>query len=226
MKAMPAPPLRTALIEDDDAFRGALASALIGTDGFDFVGAAANVPEGLLLMQRTRPDLLLVDLQLPGGSGLRLIESAALELPDTDVVVVTTLGDEDSVLAALTAGAVGYLLKQGQMSALIAQLQALHEGGSPLSPVIAKRLLRLLAPAARPTLLQEPTAQGPDVSLSSRERQILDAVALGYSFQEIAEQLSLSRNTVATHVKRCYRKLQAHSKTQALAQGRRLGLIG
>lgn len=215
-------PLRTALVEDEAAFRGALASAVMQAEGFELVGAAADLPEGLQLLRRTRPDLLLVDLQLPSGSGLRLIEAAAAELPDTEVVVVTTLGDEDSVLAALSAGAVGYLLKQGQAHRLVDQLRSLHEGGAPLSPVLARQLLRRLTP---PVAAPVPARRAGEVQLSEREAQILEAVARGYRYDEIAAQLALSENTVATHVKRCYRKLQAHSKTQALAQARRLGLI-
>jgi DNA-binding NarL/FixJ family response regulator len=216
------PSLRTALVEDEAAFRGALASAVMQAEGFELVGTAADLPDGLQLLRRTRPDLLLVDLQLPSGSGLRLIEAAAAELPGTDVVVVTTLGDEDSVLAALSAGAVGYLLKQGQAHRLVEQLQSLREGGAPLSPVLARQLLRRLTPVAPPA---PPLPAASEVSLSAREVQILEAVARGYQYDEIAQQLAISLNTVSTHVKRCYRKLQAHSKTQALAQARRLGLI-
>jgi DNA-binding NarL/FixJ family response regulator len=215
-------PLRTALIEDEAVFRGALASAVMQAEGFELVGTAADLPDGLQLLRRERPDLLLVDLQLPSGSGLRLIEAAAAELPGTDVVVVTTLGDEDSVLAALAAGALGYLLKQGQAHRLVEQLQSLREGGAPLSPVLARQLLRRLTPAAPPA---PPLPVATEVSLSAREVQILEAVARGYQYDEIAQQLAISLNTVSTHVKRCYRKLQAHSKTQALAQARRLGLI-
>lgn len=222
---MSTPPLRTALIEDEAAFRGALASAVMQADGFELVGTATDLPDGLQLMRREQPDLLLVDLQLPSGSGLRLIEAAAAELPEAEVVVVTTLGDEDTVLAALSAGATGYLLKQGQAYRLVEQLQSLREGGAPLSPVLARRLLRRLAPVAAPAPPPRPKPAA-DVNLTTRETQILEAVARGYSYDEIARQLAITHNTVATHVKHCYRKLQAHSKTQALLQARRLGLIG
>lgn len=217
---MTTPPLRTALIEDDAAFRSAMASAILQAEGFELVGAAADVSDGLQLLRRARPSLLLVDLCLPSGSGLRLIEAAAAELPETEVVVVTTLGDEDTVLAALAAGAVGYLLKQGQASRLVEQLQSLREGGAPLSPVLARKLLRRLAPP-----LPRAAAVAADVSLTEREMQVLESIARGYRYDEIAAQLQVSPNTVATHVKRCFRKLQAHSKVQALAQARRLGLI-
>lgn len=225
MAAMSTPPLRTALVEDEAAFRSALASAVMQAEGFELVGTAADLPDGLQLLRRVRPDLLLVDLQLPSGSGLRLIEAATAELPENEVVVVTTLGDEDSVLAALAAGAVGYLLKQGQASRLVDQLQSLREGGAPLSPVLARQLLRRLTPGGPAAPPVPPLPAVAEVSLSAREMQILEAVARGYQYDEIASQLAISHNTVATHVKRCYRKLQAHSKTQALAQARRLGLI-
>lgn len=226
---MNASPLRTALVEDDAAFRSAMASAVLGSPGLNFVGAACDLSDGLALMRRTRPDLLLVDLQLPGGSGLSLIEATAQELPEAEVVVVSTLGEEDSVLAALAAGAVGYLLKQGSASRLVEQLEALREGGAPLSPVIARKLLQRLAPSGRGALRAAPmTSRAPtpgDVNLSARELEILQAIAMGYSFEEITRQLELSLNTVATHVKRCYRKLQVHSKLQAVNEARRRGLV-
>lgn len=220
-------PWRTAVVEDDAAFRASLASALLRERMFEFVGSAADLPEGLALMRDTRPELLLVDLQLPSGSGLPLIQAAASELPEAEVVVVSTLADDDTVVAALAAGAVGYLLKQAQTPVLVEQLQALREGGSPMSPVIARKLLRLLtprAPAARP--LPADAADAAAVQLSPKELAVLEDTALGYRFDEIAVRLAVSPHTVATYAKRCYRKLQAHSKTQALARARQLGLIG
>ncbi|PZP32017.1 MAG: DNA-binding response regulator [Roseateles depolymerans] len=226
---MNAAPLRTALVEDDAAYRAALASAVMGAPGLDFVGAACDVVDGLALLRRTRPDLLLVDLQLPGGTGLTLIQTAAQELPDCEVVVVSTLGEDDAVLAALAAGAVGYLLKQGSASRLVEQLEALREGGAPLSPVIARKLLQRLSPAGRGPLRAAAIAPRPasagEVSLSERELEILQSIAMGYSFEEITRQLGLTLNTVATHVKRCYRKLQVHSKLQAVNEARRRGLV-
>lgn len=220
-------PWRTAVVEDDAAFRASLASALLRERMFEFVGSAADLPEGLALMRDTRPELLLVDLQLPSGSGLPLIQAAASELPEAEVVVVSTLADDDTVVAALAAGAVGYLLKQAQTPVLVEQLQALREGGSPMSPVIARKLLRLLTPralAARP--LPADAADAAAVQLSPKELAVLEDTALGYRFDEIAVRLAVSPHTVATYAKRCYRKLQAHSKTQALARARQLGLIG
>ena len=212
--------LRTALVEDDTAFRAALASAVMQAPGLQFVGAASDLPEGLRLVERERPDLLLVDLQLPSGHGRQLIEAAMRQQPEAEVVVVSTLGDDESVFGALAAGASGYLLKQGSAAQLVEQLRSLREGGSPLSPVLARRLIRQLG--------QTPAASAParpDAQLSEQELAVLQGAAHGYRYDEIAAQMGITPHTVATYVKRCYRKLQAHSKTQAIAQGRRLGLI-
>ncbi|WP_374660661.1 response regulator [Inhella sp.] len=215
---MNALPLRTALVEDDPAFRSALASAVMQSPGLQFVGAAADLPEGLRLMERERPQLLLVDLQLPSGHGRELIAAASRLLPAAEVVVVSTLGDDESVFGALAAGASGYLLKQGSAVQLVEQLRSLREGGSPLSPVLARRLIRTLS-----VLPSSPTAE--DCLLSEQESAVLQGAALGYRYEEIASQLGVTAHTVATYVKRCYRKLQVHSKAQAIARGRQLGLI-
>jgi DNA-binding NarL/FixJ family response regulator len=229
----PTTPWRTALVEDDAAFRASLASAAMQSPMFELVGAAADLPEGLALMRERRPELLLVDLQLPSGSGRVLIEAAARELPECEVVVISTLADDDSVVAALAAGAVGYLLKTAQIATLVEQLAGLHEGGSPMSPVIARKLLRLLAPgragqgasAGVPTPTGAPGG-GEVPRLSERELAVLHDTALGYRFDEIAARQGVSVHTIATYAKRCYRKLQAHSKTQAVARARHFGLIG
>lgn len=214
--------LRTALVEDDPAFRAALASAVLQAPGLRFVGAAGDLPEGLRLIARERPELLLVDLQLPSGHGRQLIEAAQQLGAPCEVVVVSTLGDDESVFGALAAGASGYLLKQGSAAQLVEQLGALRTGGSPLSPVLARRLIRTLSGGPA---LPAAAAPRPDCQLSEQETVVLQGAALGYRYEEIATQLGVTPHTVATYVKRCYRKLQVHSKAQAIAQGRLLGLI-
>jgi DNA-binding NarL/FixJ family response regulator len=214
------PPLRTALVEDDAAFRAALASAVMQTPGLRFVGAAADLPDAQRLIEREHPELLLVDLQLPSGHGRALIEEAARRLPDCEMVVVSTLGDDESLFGALAAGASGYLLKQGSAAQVVEQLMSLRDGGSPLSPVLARRLIRQLAQAPA-----SPGVPACDARLSEQELAVLQAASQGYRYDEIATQMGVTPHTVATYVKRCYRKLQVHSKTQAIAQARRLGVI-
>ncbi|MCO5975683.1 response regulator transcription factor [Ideonella oryzae] len=211
-------PISVVIVEDDERVRCAFSAILQTAEDMRLLGMAADVGEGLALLDATRPDVLLVDLGLPSGSGIQLIRHAQAQLPDTDVMVVTVFGDEPHVMASLEAGATGYLLKDTHAGDLIEQIRALRAGGSPVSPVIARQLLLRLAPQGTQPLADE-------ALLSPQERQVLTYSAKGFSFDEIASMLGLSRHTVMTYVKRSYRKLQVHSKTEAIYEARKLGLV-
>jgi DNA-binding NarL/FixJ family response regulator len=219
----PRPP-RIAIVEDNEDFRLALTQAIDADPGLMLAGAAATVHDGRLLLLNTRPDVLLVDLGLPDGSGLALIREAAQSLPGCDVMVITIFGDERHVLESIEAGATGYLLKSGLPMDVAAQVRALREGGSPISPVIARRLLARLTPV-RPAAeaAAEPSADDPGLSL--REVAVLQYAAKGFSYDETAQLLGVTRHTVMTYVKRSYRKLQVHSKSEAVHEARLLGLL-
>lgn len=210
--------LSVVIVEDDERFRDAFASMVAEAPDMDLAGTAADLPQGLQLLREQRPDVLLVDLGLPSGSGIELIRFAHDQLPDTDVMVVTVFGDEPHVMASLEAGATGYLLKDTRAADLTDQIRTLHAGGSPISPVIARQLLVRLGP------LPQPVA-GEDALLSPQERQVLTYSAKGFNFEEIARMMGVSRHTVMTYVKRSYRKLQVHSKTEAIYEARKLGLV-
>jgi len=210
-------PITVLIVEDDERFRAAFASMVGGAHDMKLVGQAGDVGPGLQLLRDLRPDVLLVDLGLPSGSGVDLIRYANEHLPDTDVMVVTVFGDEPHVMASLEAGATGYLLKDTPADDLTEQIRSLHGGGSPISPVIARQLLLRLTPQAGPVV--------DDALLSPQERQVLTLSAKGFSFEEIARMLGVSRHTVMTYVKRSYRKLQVHSKTEAIYEARKLGLV-
>jgi DNA-binding NarL/FixJ family response regulator len=210
--------LSVVIVEDDERFRGAFASMVADAPDMVLAGTAADLPQGLQLLSEKRPDVLLVDLGLPSGSGIELIRFAHDQLPDTDVMVVTVFGDEPHVMASLEAGATGYLLKDTRAADLTDQIRTLHAGGSPISPVIARQLLVRLGPAPQPTPGGEPL-------LSPQERQVLTYSAKGFNFEEIAQMMGVSRHTVMTYVKRSYRKLQVHSKTEAIYEARKLGLV-
>lgn len=211
-------PVSVLIVEDDERFRAAFAAMVGSAPDLRLVGTASDLPQGLLLLRELKPDVLLVDLGLPSGSGIELIRYAHGQLPNTDVMVVTVFGDEPHVMASLEAGATGYLLKDAHPADLADQVRTLHAGGSPISPVIARRLLQRLAPEPAPAL------EG-DALLSPQERQVLTYSAKGFSFEEIARMLGVSRHTVMTYVKRSYRKLQVHSKTEAIYEARKLGLV-
>ncbi|MCA0175708.1 MAG: response regulator transcription factor [Proteobacteria bacterium] len=214
-------PLRVVIVEDDERFRAAFVAAVRDADDLCLAGEAGDLPEGLVLLGSTQPDVLLVDLGLPGGSGIELIRYAQAHLPDCDVMVVTVFGDEPHVMASLAAGATGYLLKDTDPVDLAAQVRQLRAGGSPISPVIARQLLLRLTPS--PTAAQ--AAGAAEVQLSCQETEVLKLAAKGFSFEEIARMMGVSRHTVMTYVKRCYRKLQVHSKTEAIYEARQLGLV-
>jgi DNA-binding NarL/FixJ family response regulator len=165
-------------------------------------------------------DLALVDLDLGDGSGLTVIEALSRLHPDCLIVVVTIYDDDAHLFPALEAGAQGYLLKDQPLEQLVQQLRGIGEGQPPLSPAIARRLIRHFT---RP----EVGATGPTpVSLSPRETEVLALLAQGIRLGELAERLGISRHTAGDHVKNIYRKLNISSRAEAALQAARLGLVG
>lgn len=214
------------VVEDDSQFRLALTDAVRGAADMHLAGAADDLPEGLRLLDLHRPDVLLVDIGLPGGSGIELIRRAHDRVPHCESMVVTVFGDDRLVIESIEAGASGYLLKDSRGIDIVQQIRVLRDGGSPISPAIARRLLKRLAPAPQPATQPATLAGGgPSVSLSARECCVLSMSAKGYSYDEVARLMGVSRHTVGTYVKRIYRKLQVHSKTEAVYEARSLGLV-
>jgi DNA-binding NarL/FixJ family response regulator len=209
------------IVEDDLRFRDAFARAISLADDMTLVGSAPDYATGLKQLDK-KPEVLLVDLQLPDGNGIDLIREAAKRLMNCDVMVVTIFGDERHVLDSIEAGATGYLLKDMPASELVEQIRVLRAGGSPISPVIARQLLTRFA-APQP---QRATAEtGENAPLSEQETKVLTLSAKGFSYDEIANLMKVSRHTVQTYVKRSYRKLQVNSKVEALSEARRLKLL-
>jgi DNA-binding NarL/FixJ family response regulator len=216
--------IRVMIVEDDTRFREAFADAITRTGDMQLCGSAGDCAGGFELL-RQQPDVMLVDLELPDGSGMELIREAARTLPQCDVVVVTIFGDEQHVLSSIEAGATGYLLKDLPAEQLVEQIRVLRAGGSPISPIIARQLLiRFAGQGAAATQPPLPTGEERP-TLSEQETNVLGLAAKGYSYEEIAQLLQLSRHTVQTYVKRIYRKLQVNSKVEALSEARRLSLI-
>lgn len=214
--AMPvsAAPIRIILTEDDPALRVHLGDAIASEADMLLAGSAANLADGAALVARGGYDVLLCDLGLPDGSGIDLIRQSAQRWPEADVLVVTMFADQDKVLASIMAGARGYVLKGDAMAEALAAIRAVHAGGSPISPTIARQLLRRIQPA--------PAQPSP---LSDRELELLRLLARGFSYAECAGLLGLSAHTVASHVKNIYRKLEVNSRAEALYEANVLGLI-
>jgi DNA-binding NarL/FixJ family response regulator len=209
------------IIEDDVHFREAFARAISQAPDMALIGSAANLAGGLEQLAK-RPDVLLVDLQLPDGNGIELIREAARQLPESDSMVVTVFGDERHVLASIEAGATGYLLKDTPATELVDHVRALRAGGSPISPGIARQLLTRLGTPPIRAAAAEPES---GARLSDQELKVLTLSAKGFSYDEIAGLMQVSRHTVQTYVKRSYRKLQVNSKVEALSEARRLNLL-
>lgn len=208
---------RVMVVEDDPLFRDAFVAAVAGAPDLLLATSAGTLGEALQSLHGAPVEVLLTDLQLPDGSGIELIRRVRQVWPQCQSVVATVFGDEAHVLAAIEAGAVGYLLKDSTPDGLVDQLRTLRAGGSPISPLIARHLLRRLQPA--------PTQPAPPNPLSERETEVLQAITKGFSFDEIARLLGVSRHTVLTYGRRIYAKLEVNSKTEAVYEARRLGLV-
>ena len=215
--------IRVAVVEDDPAFARAIAQALAAAPDLQLAAMASNRAEGLALLARAPADVLLVDLGLPDGSGIDVIRAAQERWPRCDVVVSTAFGDEQHVLAAVQAGASGYLLKDTPVERVVEEIRSVRNGESPISPLIARRVLQLLR---QPAEKQEPEREPGPALLSAREAEVLRLVAMGFTYEEVAQRLRISRHTVLTFVRRIYAKLEVNSKMEAVNEARRKGLLG
>ena len=187
------------------------------------VHAEASVATALERIAQQPLDLALIDLALPDGSGVTVIQALAERNPDCMIVVATIYEDDAHLFPALRAGAQGYLLKDETLERLVAQLQGIVKGQPPLSPAVARRLLKhFREPAAPPAPAEDCALQG---ALTAREREVLQELSRGVTLATIAENLGISRHTVGDHVKNIYRKLNISSRAQAALHAHNLGLM-
>jgi len=215
----PSQAITVLLVEDDAPTLWRLQEAL-SRAGFE-VSAAANLAEARENLARGAPRVLLTDLQLPDGHGNDLIRETRQRFPDTEIMVISILGDEESVISAITVGATGYLLKDAFPTDIAATVHELVAGHSPISASIARFIVRRTQSMAEP-------APGPVLNtarLTPREIDILWGIAKGFSYAEIASHLGLSRQTVPGHIKSIYRKLEVHTRGEAVFEAVQQGLI-
>lgn len=210
--------LNLIVVEDDPRMRDRFARSF-DTDGrIKVLAWASTAREALKALEQHRPDVLLVDLGLPDASGIHVIEHGHRHHPQCDIMVVSVFGDERSVLASIEAGATGYLLKDDSEEDFVARIFELRAGGSPITPIIARRILQRFQSST-------PEQSAPSQPLSEREQEVLNLLARGFAYQEIARLLDVSPHTVGTYVKRLYEKLQVHSRGEAVFEGQRMGLL-
>src|SRR6202521_3501460 len=213
------------VVEDDPAFLTRFCKIVACDPELELFAAVADLASARQAMSKTAPDVLLTDLGLPDGSGIELIRETTHRYPATDIMVITVFGDEAHVLGAIEAGATGYILKDSLPEEYVGLIKQLIAGGSPISPIIARQLLKRFKPAVpTPSPTPKPTLTE-DAGLSVRESEVLAMIAKGFNFGEIARLLDISQHTVTTHVKKIYQKLAVHSRGEAVYEASRMGLI-
>jgi DNA-binding NarL/FixJ family response regulator len=227
--------IRVAIIEDDPLVHTSLSDAIAQDGAIQAVGLASSLAVGQALVSKGGYDVLICDLGLPDGDGTMLVSQSAALHPDADVLVLTMFADHHKVLAAIRAGARGYLLKDQITTDCIAAIKEVREGGSPISPIIARLLLAELGPkhqsALPPSsqLSQAVTAQqlsgATSGLLSAREVETLHLLARGFTYAECADLLKISTHTVGTHVKHIYRKLEVSSRAEAVFEAASMGIL-
>jgi len=206
------------VVEDDSSVRGILQSWLEEAEGFTCTGVFPDVESALPQIPKARPDVAIVDINLPGLSGIECVRRLKPRIPETQFVMLTVYGDSNHIFDALSAGATGYLVKTTSREALIAALQEVHAGGSPMSGNIARKVVQSLHSAKQ--------SLQPSAALSKRENEILALLAQGYLYKEIADMTGITLRTVNTHIRRIYEKLHVHSRAQAVAQLANFPLVG
>jgi DNA-binding NarL/FixJ family response regulator len=218
-------PVTVLIVEDDAVTRKSLCLAIESEPALKLLAAFDSVKLCLAWLETQSANVLMTDLGLPDGSGIEIIHACAQRYPDTDIMVVTMSSDEASVLACIEAGASGYVLKDagGGMDLARAVLD-LRAGGAPMSPVIARMVLAKVRDGKKEITANAVQATS-TTSLTKREAAILDLIAQGDSYGEVAKLLSVSVGTVQTHIKNIYGKLAVHSRGEAVFEAHRRGLL-
>lgn len=207
-------PIQVAIVEDDRRLREELAREIGSHATLRCVGVFANADEALQQLPTAAPDVVLMDIHLGKGmSGIECTQALKSVLPDTQIIILTMFDDADKIFAALRAGAAGYLLKRFASGELLPAIEQAHAGASPITPQIARQVFDFF----RTQENKVAPAAGMD-KLTERERDLLSLMARGKHYKEAADQLGISTDTVRSHIRRIYRKLQVHSRTEAVVK--------
>lgn len=202
--------IRVVVVEDLPDVRGGLVALLAGADGFCTVGDFGDAASALGMMHVLRPDVVLMDIGLPGMDGIEAARRMRELQPGIQIMMLTVYEDETRIFDSLRAGATGYVLKTTPADRLLPAIASLHAGGSPMTSSIARRVVGFFHQAERPP--------DPAADLTGREREILGLLVEGYRYREIGEQLEISLDTVRTHIRHIYEKMQVRSRTEATAR--------
>jgi len=202
--------IKISIIEDDDWIRENLASQIRHTDGFVCSGCYRNGEEALAQIPKAAPDVLLMDINLPKMSGIECVRKLKSQIPAVQVLMLTVYEDSDKIFDSLLAGASGYLLKRTPQAEIIEAIRDVHRGNSPMTGHIARKVVQFFN--------ERGSAKKEIEKLSRREKEVLDRLAQGIPYKEIADVLSVSIDTVRMHIKGIYSKLHVHSRGEAVAK--------
>jgi DNA-binding NarL/FixJ family response regulator len=200
--------IKVAIVEDNEKIRKGLAALIDGSEGYQCTAEYESAEEALRRLPSYRPDVVLMDIQLPKMSGIECLAKLKENHPDMQVMMLTGYEDDEKVFRSLSAGATGYILKSTPPAELLEAIRELHEGGSPMSDQIARKVVQ--------TFQQTGSFRGGADILTTREMEILSYLAKGYYDKEIAEKFFLSIKTVRTHLRNIYQKLHVRSRTEAV----------
>ncbi|MDX9905402.1 MAG: response regulator transcription factor [Bacteroidales bacterium] len=201
-------PVRVAIVEDDRTVREGLQMLLNGSPGFTCIAAYGNGEDAVAGLQAMKPDVVLMDINLPGISGIECILSLKEQRFPGQFIMLTVFEDADAIFRSLSAGATGYLLKQTPPAKLLEAIQDVNRGGSPMSGEIARKVVQSF---------QQPAPAAPnETGLTRREEEILGYLVKGYFYKEIATELFISTETVRTHIRNIYEKLQVRTRSEAI----------
>ncbi|HEY5298047.1 MAG TPA: response regulator transcription factor [Verrucomicrobiae bacterium] len=202
--------IKVAIVDDDEGIRAGLAALIRRAPNFKLIGDYANAETALTEIPRHLPDVVLMDINLPGMKGVECVRQLKAAKPEVQFLMLTVYEDSDSLFNSLKAGASGYLLKRTAAAKLLEAIRDVHGGGSPMTPQLARRVVQFFAkPAAGVASL---------AALTPGERDFLDQLANGYAYKEIADRLNISIDTVRSYVRTVYEKLHVHSRTEAVVK--------
>lgn len=202
--------IRVAIVEDHRSTRELWTSLIGKADGFEFTRAFADAEAAITALPAIAPDVVLVDINLPGASGMECVRQLKPRMPGAQFMMITVYEDVDHVFEALAAGATGYLLKSASSSEMLDAIREVHAGGSPMAGNIARKVVQ--------SFHSKNPAASDEATLTAREREVLELLARGDLYKEIADTLGISVPTVSTHIRRIYEKLHVRSRAQAVAR--------
>lgn len=209
--------VKVAFIEDDEVTRDCLSVLVRGTEGYSCVGSFPSVEDALRQGFTASPDVLLLDIHLPGMLGSEAVKLFTSKFPRMQILMLTVYAEQDKIFESICNGASGYLLKKTPPAKLLESILEAHEGGAPMTPEIARKVLRLFQKTAAP--------EDVDDKLTPHELRLLSLLAKGTSYREAASQFNVSINTIRYHIRNIYEKLHVHSKSEAVGKALRLRLI-